>query len=163
MSYYARVSHDPLPITYMNSPDKIKKLGKPHDDMWEYHPEGLRTCIKRYWDKYKKPIIITESGVADATDTLRLQAIGDYARILHELLQAGIDIKGYFWWSTWDNFEWNLGPAMKFGLYACDPKTKERIKRPSADSFRRLAHHKMIETKDPEQLPISDISVLKRL
>lgn len=148
MSYYARVSHDPMPITYLNSPEKIKKLGKPHDDMWEYHPEGLRACIKRYWDKYKKPIIITESGVADSTDELRQKAIGDYARILHESLQAGIDIKGYFWWSTWDNFEWNLGPSMKFGLYACNPETKDRIKRPSADSFRRLAHHKMIEIAD---------------
>ncbi|MCW5912847.1 MAG: glycoside hydrolase family 1 protein [Cyclobacteriaceae bacterium] len=148
MSYYARVSHDPMPITYINSPDKIKKLGKPHDDMWEYHPEGLRTCINRYWNKYKKPIIITESGVADSTDMLRQQAIADYARILHECLQDGIDIKGYFWWSTWDNFEWNLGEAMRFGLYACHPETKDRIKRPSADSFRRLAHHKMIEVPD---------------
>lgn len=146
MSYYARVSHDPMPITYMNSPDKLKKLGKLHDDMWEYHPEGLRTCIDRYWNKYKKPIIITESGVCDSTDVLRQQAIVDYAKILHQALQDGIDIQGYFWWSTWDNFEWNLGPSMRFGLYECDVKTKDRIKRPSAEVFRKLSHHKMIET-----------------
>ncbi|MBS1558761.1 MAG: glycoside hydrolase family 1 protein [Bacteroidetes bacterium] len=35
MSYYARLSYDPLPITYIDSPEKIKKLGRPHDDMWE--------------------------------------------------------------------------------------------------------------------------------
>ncbi len=150
MSYYARVSHDPMPITYMNSPEKIKKSGKPHDDMWEYHPEGLRTCINRYWNKYKKPIIITESGVADSTDQLRQRAIIDYAKILHEALQDGIDIQGYFWWSTWDNFEWNLGPSMRFGLYECDFNTKERIKRPSADVFRKLAYHKMIEIETGE-------------
>lgn len=148
MSYYARVSHDPMPITYINSPDKLKKLGKAHDDMWEYHPEGLRTCINRYWNKYKKPIIITESGVADSTDTLRQRAIVDYAKILHEALQDGIDIRGYFWWSTWDNFEWNLGLAMRFGLYECNVETKERIKRPSADVFRKLAHYNMIEISD---------------
>lgn len=146
MSYYARVSHDPMPITYMNSPDKLKRLGKLHDDMWEYHPEGLRTCIDRYWNKYKKPIIITESGVCDSTDVLRQQAIVDYAKILHQALQDGVDIQGYFWWSTWDNFEWNLGPSMRFGLYECDLKTKDRIKRPSAEVFRKLSHHKMIET-----------------
>lgn len=146
MSYYARVSHDPMPITYMNSPDKLKKLGKLHDDMWEYHPEGLRTCIDRYWNKYKKPIIITESGVCDSTDVLRQQAIVDYAKILHQALQDGIDIQGYFWWSTWDNFEWNLGPSMRFGLYECDIQTKTRTKRPSAEVFRKLSHHKMIET-----------------
>ncbi|MBX2898687.1 MAG: glycoside hydrolase family 1 protein [Cyclobacteriaceae bacterium] len=145
MSYYARVSHDPMPITYMNSPHKIKKLGKQHDDMWEYHPEGLRTCIDRYWNKYHKPIIICENGVADGNDTLRQQAIVDYARIVHQALQDGIDIKGYFWWTAWDNFEWNLGPAMKFGLYECNFETMQRTKRPSADIFKRLAHHKMIE------------------
>lgn len=145
MSYYARVSHDPMPITYMNAPDKLKKLGKAHDDMWEYHPEGLRTCIDRYWNKYKKPIIITESGVCDSTDVLRQQAIIDYAKILHQALQDGIDVKGYFWWSTWDNFEWNLGPTMRFGLYECDLETKARTKRHSAEVFRKLSHHKMID------------------
>jgi len=145
MSYYARLTHDPMPITYIDTPEKIKALGVRHDDMWEYHPEGLRTCINRYWNKYKKPIIITENGVCDASDELRQKAIVDYAQILHEALQDGIDIRGYFWWSAWDNFEWHLGPAMKFGLYECDFETKERKKRKSADTFRKLAHYKMIE------------------
>jgi beta-glucosidase len=145
MSYYARLSHDPLPITYIDTPEKIKSLGKRHDDMWEYHPEGLRTCIDRYWNKYKKPIIITENGVCDASDTLRQKAILDYAKVLHQALQDGIDIRGYYWWSAWDNFEWHLGPAMKFGLYECHPETKARRKRPSAEIFRKLAHHQMIE------------------
>ncbi|PZR37260.1 MAG: hypothetical protein DI538_12785 [Azospira oryzae] len=145
MSYYARLSHDPLPITYIDHPEKIKKMGVPHDDMWEYHPEGLRTCINRYWNKYRKPIIITENGVCDASDTLRQKAIIDYAKVLHDALRDGIDIRGYFWWSTWDNFEWHLGPTMRFGLYECDLVTKERTKRKSADTFRKLAHYKMIE------------------
>jgi len=142
MSYYARISHDPMPITWIDTPHKLN--GKVHDDIWEYHPEGLRECIDRYWNKYQKPIIITESGVCDASDTLRQQAIGDYARIIHKALQDGVDIKGYFWWSTWDNFEWHLGPSMKFGLYECDPVTMERKKRPSADIFRKLAWNKII-------------------
>lgn len=150
MSYYARLSHDPLPITYIQTPEKIKTLGKRHDDLWEYHPQGLRTCIDRYWNRYKKPIIITENGVCEAGDTLRPQAIADYARVLHRALQDGIDIQGYYWWSTWDNFEWHLGPAMKFGLYECHPETKDRIKRPSADLFRKLAHYKILEEATPK-------------
>ncbi|MEJ0055394.1 MAG: family 1 glycosylhydrolase [Bacteroidota bacterium] len=54
MSYYARVSHDPMPITWLDTPDKIKHYDMPHDDIWEYHPEGLRKCLDRYWKKYKK-------------------------------------------------------------------------------------------------------------
>lgn len=145
MSYYARVPHDPLPITYLDTPEKMKQLGRPHDDMWEYHPEGLRTCLDRYWNKYKKPIIITENGVCDESDMLRQQAIVDYAKIIHQALQDGIDIRGYYWWSTWDNFEWHLGPTKRFGLYACDLDTKERRKRKSADIFSSLAHLRMIE------------------
>ncbi|HEY5825303.1 MAG TPA: family 1 glycosylhydrolase [Cyclobacteriaceae bacterium] len=148
MSYYARLTHDPLPITFIDTPDKIKALGVPHDDIWEYHPEGLRKCIDRYWNKYKKPIIITENGVCDASDELRQKAILDYAQILHEAMQDGIDVKGYFWWSTWDNFEWHLGPTMRFGLYECDLETKNRTRRKSADTFSKLAHYKMIEKEE---------------
>jgi len=157
MSYYARVTHDPMPITYIETPEKIKKLGVRHDDMWEYHPEGLRTCINRYWNKYKKPIVITENGVCDASDELRQQAIVDYAKILHEALQDGIDIRGYYWWSAWDNFEWHLGPTKRFGLYECDLETKERRKRKSADIFSRLAHYRMIESTTPDEL-VGDLS-----
>lgn len=144
MSYYARVPHDPMPITFIDTPHKMKALGRPHDDMWEYHPEGLRTCLERYWNKYKKPIIITENGVCDASDILRQQAIYDYAKIISNAIRDGIDVRGYYFWSAWDNFEWHLGPAMKFGLYSCDLETKDRIKRPSADIFSQLAHQKSL-------------------
>jgi beta-glucosidase/6-phospho-beta-glucosidase/beta-galactosidase len=144
MSYYCRVSHDPLPITYLDTPHKIKRLGKRHDDIWEYYPQGLRECIDRYWKKYRKPIIITESGVCDESDKLRQQAIHDYAVILHQALEDGIDVKGYFWWSTWDNFEWHLGPSRKFGLYACDTETKVRRPKASAGIYSKLAHSRTI-------------------
>lgn len=138
MSYYARMAFDPFPITYMDSPTKIQSRGLSHDDMWEYHPQGLRICIDRYWQKYKKPIIITENGVCDASDSLRTKAISDYTQIVHQAVQDGIDIRGYYWWSAWDNFEWNLGPSKCFGLYACDPTTKNRYPRTSAKVFKEI-------------------------
>lgn len=144
MSYYGRIPHDPMPITYLDTPHKMKNLGRRHDDIWEYHPEGMRTCLNRYWDRYKKPIIITENGVCDESDFLRLQAIQDYAGIVHKAMADGIDIRGYYFWSTWDNFEWHLGPSMRFGLYECDPKTMKRTPRPSAGLYASLAHSKKI-------------------
>lgn len=148
MSYYARLSHDPMPITFIDTPKKIKALGKSHDDMWEYHPEGLRTCMDRYWKKYRKPIIITENGVCDSSDELRQQAILDYAQIIHQAIEDGLDIRGYYWWSAWDNFEWHLGPTYRFGLYACDLETKERRKRKSAEVYEKLAHGKEVTLKE---------------
>jgi beta-glucosidase len=73
-----------------------------------------------------------------------LQAIQDYALIIHDALQDGIDIKGYYFWSTWDNFEWHLGPSMRFGLYECDPVTMHRRRRPSGDLYASLAYTKKI-------------------
>lgn len=150
MSYYTRVSHDPLPINHLETPEKLKALGRKHDDLWEYHPEGLRTCLDRYWNKYKKPIIITENGVCDESDFLRLQAIQDYAKIVHQAIKDGIDIKGYYFWSSWDNFEWHLGPSMRFGLYECDPVTKDRLRRPSGELYSRLAHSRKINIQTAE-------------
>lgn len=139
MSYYARVPHDPFPITYIDTPAKMKALGRRHDDMWEYHPEGMRTCLDRYWNKYHKPIIITENGVCDESDVLRQEAIVDYVNIIEKAIKDGIDIRGYFWWSAWDNFEWHLGPTKRFGLYECNLETKERKERDSAEVFRKIA------------------------
>lgn len=147
MSYYARVTHDPIPVTYLDHPKKILKYGLPHDDMWEYHPGGLRTCIDRYWKRFGKPIIITENGVCDEKDTLRQKAIVDYAEIVHQAIADGIDIRGYYWWSAWDNFEWHLGPTKRFGLYACDLDTKERTPRPSAKVYAALAHSRTIPVR----------------
>jgi beta-glucosidase len=144
MSYYGRIPHDPMPITYLDTPHKMKALGRRHDDIWEYHPEGMRTCLDRYWNRYKKPIIITENGVCDESDFLRLQAIQDYAGIVHKAIADGIDIRGYYFWSTWDNFEWHLGPSMRFGLYECDPLTMKRTPRPSAGLYASLAHSRKI-------------------
>lgn len=140
LSYYARIAHDPFPITYLTTPEKIKALGKEHDDMWEYYPQGLKECIHRYWNQYKKPIIITENGTCTRDDSKRIRAIHEYIKLVHEAIQEGADVRGYYHWSTWDNFEWSLGPTYQFGLYECDPLTKERRKKPSADVFSRIAH-----------------------
>jgi beta-glucosidase len=142
MSYYARINHDPLPITTITSKAKLKKKGKDHDDMWEYYPEGLRENVLRYWNLYKKPVIITENGICTNDDNRRVEAIRDYLKIVHELIQDGIDIRGYFYWSTWDNFEWALGPTYRFGLYECNLETKERVKRHSAVVYKNIAYSK---------------------
>ena len=145
MSYYARISHDPFPITYIETPEKIKKLGKNHDDMWEYYPNGIYESMLRYWRLYKKPIIITENGVCTNDDEKRIRAIQEYMTVLRQAIDEGVDVRGYYYWSPWDNFEWHLGPTYRFGLYECDLNTKDRIKRKSAEVYSRLAYSKGIE------------------
>lgn len=145
MSYYARIDFDPMPITYLHSPEKIKALGKQHDEMWEYYPQGLGESIRRYWNKYKLPIVITENGICTSDDTKRVLAIRDYMKEINQCLAEGINVQGYYHWSTWDNFEWSLGPSYKFGLYECDMDSKERKKKISADVYSKLAFEKVID------------------
>lgn len=144
LSYYAKMSNDPLPITFLDTPEKILRLNKPHDDMWEYYPQGLKECLQRY-KKYNLPFIITENGVCTTDDNFRIKVMKDYMKIVNDCLQEGMDIRGYYWWSTFDNFEWNLGPTFRFGLYETDLETKTKTKRPSADVYHKLAYMHQIE------------------
>jgi beta-glucosidase/6-phospho-beta-glucosidase/beta-galactosidase len=126
--------HDP------NAAELTEVVGQLRDSLRTLSDAQLRTCLDRYWTKFRKPIIITENGVCDESDFLRLQAIQDYAEIIHRAIHDGIDVRGYYFWSTWDNFEWHLGPSMRFGLYECDINTKRRIRRPSGDLYAKLAY-----------------------
>jgi beta-glucosidase len=148
MSYYARIGFDPRPVTYIFNPEKFEKQNKPHDDMWEYYPQGLLECMKRFWNKYKKPIIITENGICTSDDSKRISALTDYLSLVHKAIADGIDVRGYYHWSTWDNFEWSLGPSYQFGLYAVDPKTMVRVKKKSADFFKDVAFSGKLVVKD---------------
>jgi beta-glucosidase len=145
MSYYARIGFDPLPSTFITTPEKIKQKGKLHDDMWEYYPQGILECMRRYWTQYKKPIIITENGICTQDDSKRMGAIKDYLTLIHQGISEGIDVHGYYHWTTWDNFEWSLGPTYNFGLYSVDMNTKDRTKKPSADLYSSIAYSNTIE------------------
>ena len=48
-------------------------------------------------------------------------------------IDDGIDVRGYFYWSMLDNFEWLFGYGPKFGLIAVDRKTQRRTVKPSAE------------------------------
>lgn len=148
MSYYARIGFDPAPVTYMTTPEKFKNNGKVHDDMWEYYPAGLEEIILRFWKKYRKPIYITENGICTGDDTKRLLAIREYMKALSGAMAKGADVRGYYHWAAWDNFEWSLGPTFNFGLCSVDPLTKERRKKPSAEIYAKLAFSKEIDLSD---------------
>ena len=81
------------------------------------------------------PIIITENGVADAEDNRRELYIKRYLYAVSKAIENGFDIRGYFYWSLIDNFEWSFGYDMKFGLFAVNHTTQERTLRRGAKTF----------------------------
>ena len=126
LSYYACVIFDPRPMDAMHRLAALEKRNIPHDKMWAYRPEGLGWVLRRFHKKYGKPILITENGICTDDSGQRIQALRDYLRVCHQAIQEGVDLRGYIHWSTWDNFEWHLGPTYRFGLVRVNFDTMER-------------------------------------
>ncbi|MEO8862718.1 MAG: family 1 glycosylhydrolase, partial [Candidatus Saccharimonadales bacterium] len=106
----------------------------PVNDMgWYMEPEGVYPLLMRVWARYKKPIFITENGLADEDDQYRRWWIEETIVAMERALSEGVDIRGYFHWSLLDNFEWAYGWWPKFGLIAVDREhDMKRTIRPSA-------------------------------
>lgn len=145
LSYYAYVQFDPFPLDYMHRPEIVEKKGLPHDKMWLYRPEGLGWVLRRFWKKYKKPIIITENGCCTDDAQQRIQAIKDYLGVCHTAIQDGVDLRGYIHWSTWDNFEWHLGPNYRFGLVRVDFDTMDRSMTEAGLFYEKITQQNSLE------------------
>jgi len=100
-------------------------------------PIGFYKAIK-HMQELNLPIYITENGIADVQDNHRETFLRQYIFAMHKAIDEGCDVRGYYYWSFMDNFEWDMGYAMKFGLYAVDYKTQERTLRPSAHYYKNI-------------------------
>lgn len=107
------------------------------DQGLEIYPHGLYRWLRRL-QRERLPIVITENGVADASDALRPAFLVDHLRATLRAIDEGVPVKGYFHWTCFDNFEWTDGYRLKFGLAACDLATQERRLRPSGRLFARI-------------------------
>ncbi len=105
---------------YFKGPKRINPKVPVGDLGWYMEPEGLYPIMLRIWDRYKKPIIVTENGLADARDEFRQWWLEETMIAMERALSEGVDIRGYFHWSLLDNFEWSDGWWPKFGLVAVD-------------------------------------------
>jgi beta-glucosidase len=112
---------------------------------WSITPDALYYGPKGFYERYGKPIFITENGVtvrdAVATDgkvhdPQRIDFTRRYLRSLHRAISEGVKVNGYFHWSVMDNFEWAEGYKERFGLIHVDYATQERTLKDSAYWYR---------------------------
>jgi beta-glucosidase len=112
---------------------KLSNPKSPVNDLgWYMDPSGIQAVLISSWKRYRRPLLITENGVADSTDAYREWWLGETIQALEKAQEQGVEIWGYLHWSLLDNFEWAYGRWPKFGLVAIDRKTMERHIRPSA-------------------------------
>lgn len=94
------------------------------------YAEGMYRAINQA-SKIGVPIYITENGIADAKDDRREMFLKQYLYAVSKAIKDGYDVRGYFYWSLLDNFEWDMGYDLKFGLFEVNYKTQERKLRKS--------------------------------
>ena len=115
---------------FNNNPDH------PLSDMgWYMEPSSLNMAIDNMWSTYKKPIIISENGLADRNDKNRKWWLEETFASLKKSKNSGVDLIGYLHWSLLDNFEWAYGWWPNFGLISVDRENMKRTKRKSSEYY----------------------------
>jgi beta-glucosidase len=101
------------------------------------YPEGLEEMIHVLGDRFKKPVLITENGVADSGDEVRSRYLRTHIEAVLRAAGKGADVRGYFFWSLIDNFEWAYGYKEKFGLFSmADDRTLKP--KPSVEVYKKF-------------------------
>jgi beta-glucosidase len=99
---------------------------------YEFWPESLEATIRYASEKAGVPIHVTENGIGTTNDEQRIEYVRRALKGVVNCLNDDIDVRGYFYWSILDNFEWVFGYGPQFGLVAVDRETQLRTVKPSA-------------------------------
>lgn len=106
---------------------------------WEVYPEGIFDILTDLSDGI--PIYITECGIASTNDDRRNRFLISYLQEVARAIKAGVNVKGFFYWSLLDNFEWHLGFEPRFGLVEMNYASQARNIRPSALTYTDIIQH----------------------
>lgn len=98
---------------------------------YEDYPMGIVNVTRKVAEHFKGELIITENGLASDDDQRRVAFIEEALTGIQACITDGIPVKGYLYWSLMDNFEWQKGYAMTFGLIAVDRSNQSRHPKPS--------------------------------
>lgn len=108
---------------------------------YEFYPQALEHVLRRVAQDFHKPLYVTENGIATADDSRRIAFIDTALAGVEACIRDGFPVKGYFHWSLMDNFEWQKGYAMTFGLVSVDRTTQKRTPKPSLTHLGRFCSH----------------------
>lgn len=150
INYYTRgvVRNDPLAlpvrIAYVRQPEHAYT-----ETGWEVHPPSLTRTLTWVTERYGKlPLYITENGAAiydtphtidgRVDDPIRVWYFREHIKAVHDAMEQGADVRGYFAWSLLDNYEWSLGFSKRFGIVHVNYATQERTPKASALFYREV-------------------------
>lgn len=118
---------------------------------WGINPYGIKAELLNLKENYGNPVVyITENGCAMPDQTDENDFVADWDRIhylaahllqVHQAIEMGANVKGYFVWSILDNFEWERGFSQRFGLVRVNYQTLKRTPKQSAYWYREIIKH----------------------
>ncbi len=147
VNYYARQVYRWSPLSFYTRARAVSPPGARNSAMWEIWPEGLYRTLMRLKEEYGNPVcLITENGYplpeTPGSDPLddreRIEYLEAHLRQVHRARREGAWVQGYFVWTLMDNFEWDQGYLMRFGLIRVNFATQERTWKRSAYWYRDL-------------------------
>jgi beta-glucosidase len=122
--------------------DEVTEMG------WPVDADGIRRLLRWLHETYPglPPVLVTENGRASAdvvesggvADQDRIAYLDGHLRAVAQAAAEGVDVRGYFYWSLLDNFEWAAGYAKRFGLVHVDYETLARTPKASFGYYRDL-------------------------
>lgn len=129
---------------------------------WEVQPEGLTRLLERVSDEYSSQagvsLYVTENGAsyddelvddageARVHDVERVEFVEAHLGAVLDAIDNGVDVRGYFYWSLMDNFEWAWGYAKRFGIVYVDYQTQERTVKDSGRQYARIIAERSLAT-----------------
>ncbi len=154
VQYYFRggVTSEPALIPVVNATPCYNGLSSPAacvppldptyyvpDMNYEHDPAGLYVVLSDFSKRWPQiPLIVTESGIATHVGERRAEVVVRALEQIDKAQQDGADVRGYYHWSTYDNFEWASGFVPKFGLYSVDLTTYARTPTLGATVFGQI-------------------------
>lgn len=145
VNYYSRsvVKDDPEAFT---GAARVRQEGALHTEMdWEVYAPGLLDTLTWVKSRYGDvPLYVAENGAAfpdppagpeGVADPQRVAYLRDHIRATRDAVARGVDVRGYFVWSLFDNFEWAYGFSKRFGIVHVDRATQRRTPKASARFF----------------------------
>ena len=91
-------------------------------------------------------MMVTENGIGTEDDSKRVTYYQRALRGVANAIDDGLDIRGYFAWSAFDNFEWMRGYGPKFGIIQVDRATQKRMAKPSAQFLGKISKTNQLQT-----------------
>ena len=139
---------DVIGVNYYYSQDASARrfIVRPHGELasnytqngWEIDPEGFHAVLTRVYNRYGKPIVVTENGIGTQSEQKKIRYFREHVNQMRRAMNDGVDIRGYLPWTLIDNYEWAQGYAANFGLTYLDKKSMRLVIQPSGEWFQKF-------------------------